>query len=740
GANGTTTIPTVLTGAGTYQLVLAGAAASNTSLSGNLAGFSGTIQVSGSSFNKLNTTGFTGAGATISVDSGNTLFVPATVAFAGLNLVGAGNGENLGALRVASGATLNAPITLGGATTFSQEGGIIAGAISASTGSALTLAGTGNLSLTGAISGPISIAKNGAGTLTFAGSNTYTGTTNIAAGSVSYLTAASLVSAGTTIANGLTASFNVGGAAEFGTADLANILAVTFTGGASTNTLAFNTQNATAPAAFTGVIANPAGGTFAITKNGAGTLVLAGLNTYTGVTTVNGGILEANTIADTVGSSLGLGTATGISLATGGTLRFTGATGTSTRPLNVTTGSIDVSSATGVLTLNPASGNITAGLTKTGAGALVLQGNRFTGTNTATVTVSGGALTMNGTNTFSGGTSVASGASATAASVGAFGTGVVTVAAGGTFTLGAPVAATNTYTLGGLAGAGTVNVTNIGTGTNTVQFTGTPNYSAFTGTLNIGFNGVAGAFTGKFAGSNIGTSAATINVLPNATLFTGGNAATTYLFGGTTLGESLGQLRLVGTNTGNIVLAGPQIAANGSLGGNGTESGVVSGNISESGLVPRTLFLRYGTGGTITLSGTNTFTGGINIGSTGTLVAASAANLGAAPVIKDAGALTLNGGNLTLTNATALSLDPKLAFAVTAAGTLTGAAGSITIGGTSTLSNTLSLNLNAGNLTFSGNVNPFGQFSNPPGGTLVRNAVTNSVANTIAFAGQTNLT
>ena len=301
-----------------------------------------------------------------------------------------------------------------------------------------------------------------------------------------------------------------------------------------------------------------------------------------------------------------------------------------------------------------------------------------------------------------------------------------------------PGTGTNTYTLGGFAGAGTVNVTNMGTGVGTTQFTGTPSFSAFTGTLNIGFNGLAGGFSGKLAASNIGTSAATINVLPGATLLTSGNAATTFLYGGA-LGEALGQLRLTGTNTGNIVLAGVQ-ANNGSLGGNATESGVVSGNISELGPVPRTLRLAYGTGGTITLSGTNTFTGGVNIGGTGTLIVSSAANLGAAPAVKDAGTIALAGGSLSLTNATALTLDPNYAFAVTAAGTLTGAAGNITIGGTSTLTNTLNLNLNAGNLTFAGNVNPFGQFSAAPGGTLTRNAVVNSVANTITFGGQTNLT
>ncbi len=76
---------------------------------------------------------------------------------------------------------------------------------------------------------------------------------------------------------------------------------------------------------FAGVIAGTNGGTqgnIALQKNGVGTLVLTGANTYSGSTTINSGTL---TVANTSGSALGL--TSNVTVNSGGTLML-GATGT----------------------------------------------------------------------------------------------------------------------------------------------------------------------------------------------------------------------------------------------------------------------------------------------------------------------------------------------------------------------------------------------------------------------------
>jgi outer membrane autotransporter protein len=137
-----------------------------------------------------------------------------------------------------------------------------------------------NATLAGTISGPGGLTKIGDGTLTLSGSSTYTGATSINAGTLQAgaVNAFSPLSA-FTIASGATldlASFNqtIGSLAGAGSVMLGS--AVLTTGNDNTSTT------------FSGTIS----GTGGLTKIGAGTLVLTGNNTYSGLTTITVGTLQ----------------------------------------------------------------------------------------------------------------------------------------------------------------------------------------------------------------------------------------------------------------------------------------------------------------------------------------------------------------------------------------------------------------------------------------------------------------
>lgn len=465
----------------------------------------------------------------------------------------------------------------------------------------LTIDGSASTSYGGIISGTGGLTRAGTGTITLTGANTYSGGTTLKGGVLSVVTDSAL---GATT-GGLT--FNGGTLQITGTTYTSTARGITW--GAGGGTLDINAAGNT----FT--VAQNLGAGGALTKIGAGTLVLSGTNQYTGGTSINGGTLVA-------GSNGNLGAVSGGLNFNGGTLRLSSAFDNA-RAVTLGAGGGTIETVTGSSTF---SGVISGAgkLTKTGAGTMILTGaDSATGLTTVTagvLQIGGGGTTGSIASNIANSGSVVFNRSNDLAYAGVIsGGGSLTKSGAGTLTL----TGDSTYTGATTISAGTLQVGNGGTtgwlASNAVTNNGALNFNR---SDNKTYSGSISG-TGSVVKSGTGTL-----ILDGTNSYSGG----TTISGGTLqvasdakLGATTGKVTLDG---GTLSLAGTitsarafSITSNNGTIDTGADADTLSGVVSGAGKLTKT------GSGTLVLTGANTYSGGTTI-SAGTLQLGSGAAAG----------------------------------------------------------------------------------------------------------------
>ncbi|MGA2031230.1 MAG: autotransporter-associated beta strand repeat-containing protein, partial [Thermoguttaceae bacterium] len=411
-------------------------------------------------------------------------------------------------------------------------------------GNGQTTVFTGNF-----LASPGSLTKVGGGMLTLSGVNLQTGATTVSGGTLSV--AADNALGNTTTAAGVTinpgATFNAAGT-------FATSRAVTLPGPAAATILTNASQTLT--------LNTPIAGAGALTKDGAGTLQLGptgGLSSGAGLNVVNGTLNLGGLPAQTVGAVTFSGASTVANGAlAGSSYSFTGAATVSANLQDNAPGSTLTVNANGLLAVLSGSNTYT-GLTTITAGTLQIGGGGGSGslgttniTNNATLAFSrsdsaltftqpiggsgivvnsgAGTVTLPNANSYTGGTFVNAGALTTGNDA-ALGTGLLTVAAGGTVNF-----LSATPSLSGLTGGGSVVLGNSATPASTIL--------AISGTGNSQFSGV------------ISEAATGLGSLSKTGVGTFGLTGTGTYTGGTTIGNGALTAYPQAVGTGKITMNG----------------------------------------------------------------------------------------------------------------------------------------------------------------------------------------
>ena len=559
-------------------------------------------------------------------------------------------------------------------------------------------------------SGPAALTINGSGIQELSGTNTYTGTTTLNGGTLELGSAAALGTStlninstgvaldasGVSITNPLTLTKNFTYLGVLGS--------LTQGTGAITLAQANETINVAANTVTLGGVISGSGNI--LTKAGPGTLVLTGFNLYTGGTVVDGGTLKLDFSGLAANSNNITPNNRALTLQ-GGTLALTGnagATRTNTQTYSATTIGAGASTLSETMSSGTMTVNLT-GLTRSAGGTLDVNQDAVAANSSvtsSTATTTSGVMTSGGvayvtfsTSTSSllagtdwgninatkivAATSTSNGANSTWAST----LNAVETANAITMNLtGGTHEALNSLVFAG--GAGSIN---LNTGTLTVTTGGILESSNSTGAdtisggnltsgsseLVIVLNNSTAADGLSISGNIVGAIALTKSGLGNLSLtgtgstFSGSiylNAGTLTFNNANALGTTANTLEFNGgsldAGAASLTMARPEnwnnnwtfVGSNDLILSNTT---TMSSNIAltttaktltVSGAISGGFSLTKKGTGNLTLNGTNTFTGGLNL-TAGTLNINSAAALGAT-----GSTLTINGGNIDNTNAT----------------------------------------------------------------------------------------
>ncbi len=582
-----------------------------------------TIGVDADSLTLSSTFGESGSGRTLTKVGAGLLTLNGVASYTGATRINGGTLQIGATDRIYTGSAVT---VAAGATfdlnDFNQTIGSLAGAGSVAlgntTGGILTLGGDNtSTAFSGGITGPGSLVKVGNGTLSLTGSNAFTGTFTLQAGTVAANTGAAL-GAGALLFNG-------------GTLQSLNALTITLpatlqSGGGTVDTNGFTTG-------LSGVI----DGSGNLTKIGAGTLSLAGANTYSGNTTISTGTIQlGNAAAIPFGAGKG-------NVNDSGTLDLNGYGGT----VNGLSGSGIVTNGAATAATITVGGNDQSG---------VFGGTIQNGVGAVALTKTGvGVLTLNQANTYSGDTTI-SGGTIRLGNVAAIpsGTGKGNVIDNATLDLQG-----YSTTLNGLSGTGVV--TNGLAGTATLTVGGNNQTSTFAGILRDGVGSLAleKSGTGTLALNGVNTytgttsvSAGVLSVQSPAALGAVGAASGTSIASGAALEVTNGAGFEVGAEA--LTLNGDGIASHGALrsvaGNNIWDGAVMLASNTTIGVDANSLTLLGGIGdaggtrsltkvgaGLLNLTGSATFTGATRINA-GTL------QIGASDRINDGSAITVAAG------------------------------------------------------------------------------------------------
>ncbi|MEI6238977.1 MAG: autotransporter-associated beta strand repeat-containing protein [Planctomycetia bacterium] len=552
-----------------------------------------TVLLGQSTYTGTTTLGLVGGlDASVILDGGNDRLPTSTVVQ--MNATTTQNGLVLGGTYSGSSAASNQ--TIAGLISSATNVFVRGGATGTSTLTVNLASGTntfaGILGGTAANANNVALTKSGSGTLSLTGTNTYTGPTTINAGTLS-----------------------IGGAGVLGGGAYGQQISMV---GTSAALVVSSSANQTLSGAISG--------SGSLVKSSVGTLLLSGSNSYSGATTISGGILQVGVATSALGSN------SAVTVGAGSTLRLAG--------FNTTAGSLAGAGGT-VENANASAASFTVGgdnTTTTFSGTLA---DGAGGGGLALVKNGSGGLTLSSSNSFTGGVTLNSG-TLTIGSFNALGSGTLT---------------TN---------GGTLNSSSLGVGSVT-------NPIAVNGPLTIAYgypNTYSGALSGSADVSFVGTNA----------LFLSQNVAS---YSGTIIlnaSSSADAVRLAsgGPNWQNqkIDLRGNTVATreglngtqqlgavSGSAGttlrtGNGTvtfdvgyanTNAVFAGTITNNGTSTATSIQKSGSG-TWTLSGSNSYTG-TTTAANGVLRLDSAFALpGGIGASSGSSGLTINGGMVGLGN------------------------------------------------------------------------------------------